>query len=362
MNDETGNEFSERMNQAAAAYEALNLGEALVAYQAAHALQPENYEATVGLARTLTRMRQETMAYETANEAVALDPQRPEGYAALGALHFLTDRHEEAITALKQALKLAPDEPDARLTLAQVYADVGQFGDANSELAAARESIARFADERRQQHMEALALHAETYVFLAEGKLPEASETAQKIVPYAEINPYAACLAYSNLGILAARGRRYDEAIEYLERALAMNPYFYRAGGALGRLLLIRHQPERAVEVLAQALDLTPPDKGATRFVYASALAKAGKRGEALAEFRLSLQEGVSGINGILARWQTVWLSVVGRYVVIGVALAALAAWLLLARPSPQTLTFAAILVLILVLQRTIGRRRPQIK
>ncbi|MHB0857613.1 MAG: tetratricopeptide repeat protein [Anaerolineae bacterium] len=358
VNHEKGDEFGDRMDQAAAAYETLGLGEALLAYRAALELQPDSFDATVGLARTLTRMRQEAEAYEVAHKAIELAPQRPEGYAALGSLHFLADRHDEAIASLGKALELTPGDSEARLTLAQVYADVGRFDEAHAELDTAREAVTRFEDERKRKHMLAFALHAETYVYLAEGKTAEASETAQKIVPYAEINPYAACLAYSNLGILAARERRYDEAIEYLDRALEMNPYFYRAGGALGRLLLVRRQPERAAEVLAQVLELTPPDKGVTRYVYASALAKAGKREQALQEFRQSLQEGLGGLNAISARWQTVWLSVVGRYVVIGVVLAAVLAWLLLARPSPQALTFLALLVLILVLQRTIGRRR----
>jgi tetratricopeptide (TPR) repeat protein len=183
-------------------------------------------------------------------------------------------------------------------------------------------------------------------------------EAAQQVIALEEVNPYAACLAFSNMGILEARARHYDQAIEYLERAFSMNPYFGRAGSALGRLLIVRGQSERAVEILAETLDHLPKDDASTRYAYALALSRNGQRQEALAEYRRALDQGLSGSDALLARWQTVWLSEWGRYTIIGILLAGVLAWIVLAEPTPQMLTLVGLLAVIIILQRTVGRRK----
>jgi len=204
----------------------------------------------------------------------------------------------------------------------------------------------------------ALAWHAETYQRLAEGQNSEAMECAQEVIAMEEASPYAACLAYSNLGILEARARRYELAIDHLEQAYGMNPFFHRAGSALGRILIVRGRHQRAAEVLGQTLEHMPVENGGTRYAYAMALAKLGERRRALVEYRQALEEGLTGMDVLVARWQSLWLSNGGRYAILGVAAAALLAWMVLAKPSPQALTFVSLVAVILILQRTVGQRR----
>lgn len=344
--------------QAHAAYHTLRLDEAAELYQAVLAARPDDYDACLGMARTLTRRRDQEEARAYAERCVALDPGRYGGYAALGALDFLADRLDEARNALNDAVERAPDEPEPYLTLTQVYADLRRFDEARAALEGGREAIRAIAEGSYRRSMEAFAFHVETYLYLAEGKDAEARESAQEVIAREADNPHAACLAYSNLGILEARARRYDTAIEYLERAFAMNPYFHRVGAALGRILLVRNQNGRAAEVLQQALAVAPPESGSTRYAYALALGRLKRRDESWEQFRLALAEGLKGGDRLMACWQLIWQSRLGRQALIGLVLVAVLAWVVLGNPPPTTLTFLALLVVVVVLQRTVGRRR----
>jgi len=350
--------YQEQINLARAAYEQLKLAEALEHYRAAAGLEPGSYDAWLGQARTLARMRQPDQARRAAERCLELAPQRAEAYVTLGVLHFLTDRLDDAADVLLQAIERAPQDPEAHLTLAQVYADQKKMEEAWSLHLQATELIAAMPEGVPRAQMEALSLHVSTYLKLAEGKDAEAIETAQQVIQYEEVSPYAACLAYSNLGILQARNRRYDEAIEYLEHAFAMNPYFYRAGGALGRILIIRNRHARAAEVLGQLVEMNPEADGGTHYALGLALARTQRREEALLQFQQALAKGLPNPDALMARWQTIWLSTVGRYVVIGLILVAVLLWVVFAKPSAQVITFVGLLAVILVLQRTLGRRK----
>lgn len=345
------------LNQGREAYNALRSEEALASYRQALELDPKCYEAQLGLARTLIRMRRLDEAQAAVQRCLELDPRRAEGHTTLGMLAFLRDQYEEAASALNKAIEMAPEDPEAHLTLAQVYADMKKFTEAWTELEAARDLIAALSGEE-QKALLAFSWHVETYLKLAEGKTQEAVEAAQEVLAYEDANPHAASLALANLGILEARARHYDLAIEYLDRAYQLDPFFYRAGSALGRLLIIRGQAERAAQILGEVVAKMPGAEKTTRYAYALALNKVGRRQEALSQYRQALQEGLTGIDALAARWQVIWLSPVGRYVIAGVILAALAAWLILAKPSPQSLTLLVLLVVILLLQRAWRRRR----
>jgi len=112
------------------------------------------------------------------------------------------------------------------------------------------------------------------------------------------------------------------------------------------------------VQILGEVVAKMPAAEKSTRYAYALALNRAGQRQEALSQYRQALQEGLTGVDGLAARWQVIWLSPVGRYGVIGVILAAIAAWLILAKPSPQSLTLLLLVMVILLLQRAWRRRR----
>jgi len=344
------------IQQASAAYAALDLDAARDAYSQAVEVSPDDYDAHLGLARTLSRMRKQEEADAAVARCIEIDPERAEGYFAKGVLLFLTDDLDDAQAALDQGIELAPEEPEGYITLSQVLADQNEFDAAEEALSDAREQIAKLSEED-QPAVSAMALHAETYLRLAQGNNDDAVETALEVIELEEANPYAACLAYSNLGILAARNKKYQQGIDYLERAFDANPHFYRAGSALGRLLIITKQPARAAEVFEQTLASLPEPNARDRYAFAVALGRSKQNAEARAQYQQSIEEGLTGIEKLGAQWQIVWLTEWVRYVLIGLALAAVLAWILIAKPSAQTLVFIPILIVILLLQRFYGRK-----
>ena len=358
MAEKDRHDYAELLQQAQDAYRGLRLDDALEYYLAAGEARPDGYEARLGLSRILGRLRRVEEAYVAAQRCIELAPERFEGYASLGTLHWLMARNDEAISLLQRSIELAPKEADPRLTLAQVYTDAVQIDRARAELAAAREFIAAIEDDDLRNRTGAFSWHVETYLLLAEGNDAEAMEAAQEAVDLQDANPYAASLALSNLGILHARARRYVEGIECLERARRMNPFLYQVENALGRLLLVTHSYERAAEVLGEATQNATRGNGSTRHAYATALAKLGRREEAGAQYRQALREGLGGLGGVIARWQLIWLSVWGRYALLGALAVGLLAWALFGEPSPTALTLVALVALILVLQKKFGQAK----
>jgi tetratricopeptide (TPR) repeat protein len=341
-----------------AASDDLKLDVAIDAYRQAVALDERSLAARLGLARILMKMRRQDETRQQLDVALELAPDNPETLTVMGSLHFLMDENAQAIETLGRAIALNEADAEPRVILAQALADQKEFERADQELEAAQALIEPMADDPERQRWLAMVWHARTYAQLAAGKNADAMASAQEVIALKEFNAYAACLAYSNMGILQMRQRKYDLAIEYLEEAFALNPFFYRAGHALGRLLVVRKRYSRAVEVMTQVIEHLPDPPAGERYTYATALAKDGQRQEALQQHKLALAAGLSGLNGLAARWQLVWLSEWGRYAIIGLGMAAILAWIVMGKPSTQSLTFLGLLALLLILQRTFGQRR----
>ncbi len=355
--EDNADAYARFVQEGDAHYRGLRLKEALAVYQSAADVRPDGYEAQLGVARTLTRMRRQDDAFAAAETLVAMDPDRWEGHASLGTLYFLSDQYDEALSSLQRATELGPEEPEPLFTLAQVYADLERHGEAQRALEEGRKHLSQLRGEVAGP-MEAFGLHAEIYVCLAAGREAEATELAQRLVRMRDVNPHAAALAYSNLGVLAANSRNLDQAVEYLEEAYSISPYLHLAGRTLGTILVVRRDFERAVAVLGSVVENMPSPDGSTRYVYGVALANSKRRREAEAQFRMALQSGLRGMNRLVAWWQMVWQSIWGRYFVIAVTLAAVVVWLVFGHPQPQTLAAVVLVILFLGLQRFLQRRR----
>jgi tetratricopeptide (TPR) repeat protein len=340
------------------AYHTLDLESALLAYHQACELDATSYDAQLGVARTHTRMRIREEALKACDQCVALDPTRYEAYATRGTLYFLADELDAAEAAARAALERTDSEPEPCLTLAQIDCDRSRFDSADQHIQEARRRIAALPPGQERDELTAMAWHAETYRHLMANKLDAAREAAQHVIDLEESSPYAAALAYSNLGIMETRARHYDQAIGYLEHAYATNPHFYRAAGALGRVLIIRGQYPRAAEVLEQVVGRDQADRGESRYAYAVALSRSGRREEARGQYRLALDEGLRGMARISACWQILWLYSPVRYALIAVCAAAILYWVVAGQPSQQAITLVVLIVVMVVLQRVMARRR----
>lgn len=340
------------------AYHDLDLDAALASYQEAGVIDPGSYDAHLGAARTYSRMRRREEALAACERCVALAPERYEAYAARATLHFLADELADAETSARAALERADDKPEPWLTLAQILCDRKDFRGADEHTAKARSRIDALPEGLERDELTAMAWHVETYRHLMANNANAAREAAQHVIDMEEASPYAAALAYSNLGIMETRARRYDAAIGYLERAYQTNPHFYRAAGALGRVLIMRGQHARAAEVLEQVIGHDEGDSADARYAYAVALAKSGRRHEARAQYRQALSLGLKGPLWLLAWWQVLWLYDPVRYVLMALAAALLVVWIVVGQPSQQAITLIVLVVVMVVLQRVLAKRR----
>lgn len=339
------------------AYHTLDLEAARALYQQAAELDPASYEAHLGAARTFTRMRLHGEALEACGRCIDLDPTRFEAYAARSTLHFLADELDEAEEQARAALDRADHAHESWLTLAQIYCDRRDFTRADEYIAEARQRIEALPAGRERDELTAMAWHVQTYRHLLANEADAAREAAERVIEMEDASPYAAALAYSNLGIMETRARHYDQAIGYLERAYSTNPHFYRAAGALGRVLIMRGQHARAAEVLEQVVGRDGSDNGEARYALAVALAKSGRRSEARDQYRQALGEGLKGFSRIMAWWQMVWLQDAVRYALFGLCAAAFVLWVVAGQPSQQAITLVVMVGMLIILQRVFPRR-----
>jgi tetratricopeptide (TPR) repeat protein len=104
--------------------------EALAAYRRAIALDPNCAELHNNLGGLLRGYGQLDEAIACFRRALELDPGLAEAHANLGLAQRLQSRPREAQTSCLRALELRPDYEPALTTLAESYADTGDFGGA----------------------------------------------------------------------------------------------------------------------------------------------------------------------------------------------------------------------------------------
>ena len=153
------------------------------------------------------RPRESFPQARTASEkALALDNQLPDAHVARGIVHFWFDWDwEGAAREFQAACLLNPSDSSARMFLAHVHSNLGR-------------------------HVEAI---------------PEI-RMARRLDPLSPI-------VNTHEGHFLYNARRYDEAIEPLERVLEMNPRFWIARLVLGKVLGVRRRFEQSLSELLKA-------------------------------------------------------------------------------------------------------------
>jgi serine/threonine protein kinase/tetratricopeptide (TPR) repeat protein len=153
---------------------------ALQEIQQALKLEPLAPDALLGEAAVFASMGQEDKAESTYKKAAALRPQHWAGYYEWGVFYYLQKRYSDAATQFEQALKITPDNAMVHATLGGVLQLLGKDAEAEKHL---KQSI--------------------------------------------ELQPSYA--AYTNLGALYYRERRWAESAAVTKKALEMNRNDWRA-------------------------------------------------------------------------------------------------------------------------------------
>lgn len=213
--------------------------DAFRAYQQAVTIDPHNYEAMAGMARTNLKLLNPTQGLDWVERARQVKPQDVELVDMQARLYLLSGKMEQAIGTFRQSTRLAPERPGSWLNLASAHAITRQYP---SAVAAARQAVkiapnsadahfilGRYSEKNgdrataQSEYRAALKLdpnHVSTRIALAEllmkdkQKLDEARQLLVKASQLQENRPDAPVLA---AWVLHLQGEHRDAADELVK-------------------------------------------------------------------------------------------------------------------------------------------------
>ena len=214
-------------------------------------------------------------ALTAAQEARARNSNLPEVHFALGSVYTATGRNAEAVSEIKQALKLSPNSDDGYIRLGRAYRATGQ---GEESLAALKKAVQLNPyywfnhnqlgsgyyhlgrnEEARQEFEEQVAENPDNedgYNNLAGTYLQQAQW--KKAIPVLEkaIQIAPTTFEYSNLATAYYQLDKYKEAIPLYEKALALNPNDAEVVRNLAEAYAHDGQRQKADETYDRAISL----------------------------------------------------------------------------------------------------------
>jgi len=255
-----------------------NVGKAEENYRQVLNAEGGNAHALLGMAQVSQLKRDEsaaTLYLSRAREVITNSPDLLYKYA-FTALN--SDLNSEAASALKQAIKLSPNE-------SAYYYLLGLSWIKNPDLQEAEEAFRQSLRLRPDNAAGQLYLG---YVLFKQKKYPEAREWLEKSVKNGMSTPES----FYYLGVICQEQNEDERAVEYLEKSIQLVPKFALAHVALGSTYLKLKNYARAQEELETGVKLNPEDSKAH---YNLALLYSRLKKQELAQQEMSIVEKLKG-------------------------------------------------------------------
>ncbi|MFQ5764084.1 MAG: sulfotransferase [Rhodospirillales bacterium] len=233
--------------------------------------EPENFDATLGLAIVRATEGELDAAIPLFEKAAAIRPGDAEAHYNLGKALQDRGRTDDAVAAYRRALEINPADEAGHVDLGNLLKDTG---DMDGAAACYRRALA------------VTPAHAVTLTNLgnalqALGELDEAIASHRRALEISPDQP----LVLSNLGnALQAQGHLAEAEASH-RRALAIAPGNANVLGNLGRLLMKLERTDEAMEAFTRAAAIEP-DSTSVLTNLAILKAERGERDEALALYR----------------------------------------------------------------------------
>lgn len=207
-------------------------------------------------------------AVEHFRQACALSPSEPEFHYRLGVALLESEKYEESLPELKQAIGLSAGTPAWQLPLAKALHHVGDDKAAveavrtaisgsptPNEVKTARALMAQIADPLARFPKQAQAKLEKGIAWLEQGDVPQ-----QAIISFEEILRDFPDLGvvHSLLGMAYQRLDDAGRAVDEFKRALELNPDDARSHYLLGELYFARQRQQQAKEHFERALERNP--------------------------------------------------------------------------------------------------------
>ena len=172
------------------------------------------------------------------------DATYAEAWAQMGFCNGMLGRHEEALKASRQAIRLRPDSAESYINIGSAYAYLGQY----KESADAYRQALRLDPDNVDVHY-ALGL---TY-----NKMGRAEDEVQSFKQAIRLKPDHAG-AYERLGLAYLRMNRYADAVAAFKQLILLKPGDAAAYDNLGLAQLKAKQVADGIESFKQAIRLRP--------------------------------------------------------------------------------------------------------
>jgi len=178
---------------------------------------PADFLANFNLGALFLSRHEIPIAMTHLREALRVDPENPAALNTMGVALQWDGKHAEAGEQFQHVLRLRPNDSAARYNLAGTLVDRNLLEDAAREL---RRVVSDQAQDRaaRSRLVEILKTLGDRAA--AGGEVAKATDLYRELV---DLVPGDADLR-SNFGILLARANHYDSAIDQFEVALKLNP------------------------------------------------------------------------------------------------------------------------------------------
>lgn len=201
--------------------------------------------ALVLVGEALYRMRRVIEAGETWTRVLELAPDDLGANRWLGVAYFDLGASREALHYLEKTASLAPGDGRPHRMMALLY---GELHGPQEAAEAYQESLRR---DPHQPDLDSIQLElAEALNRL--GRSEEALAALDQCPKSADVLSLRAACVY--------RQGEVDKAAELLDEALSLDAYHVRSLALRGNLLLLRKQPQQAVECLERAVHIAPRD------------------------------------------------------------------------------------------------------
>lgn len=208
------------------------------------AARPGNADAQNIFGVSLAALGKTNEAVAALRRAIKINPQAPSFHANLGEILRQSGKTAEAEKVLEEAVKLEPNNPQALNNLGIVYYEQRKF----------RQAIEHYRKAIELRPNMAEALNNLGNALRVTGDVDGAHQAYQEALTHRAVYPEV----YNNLGTLLQQDRKFEEAEHALRKAVQQNPRYVEAHNNLAQLLASQKKELDALRILGDTLKFAP--------------------------------------------------------------------------------------------------------
>ncbi len=256
------------------------LPDALEHYRTAWKGSPRNAGYFLAMIETLVALDRQSEALQTITENMDRVEQDAAIYVIAGNIYAKRGEHREALDMYQKARHVDPMSVPVRELLAFAYHRAGMPEQA---LTLFEQLQAEFVRQENTENIAYLLAMGDCYMDL--GQAHQAKRAYEKVSQDQPLNP----LIWTRLAQVALGRERFQEADQYAQRALTLNPDSTEALMVKGYIAMHQNEVQQAVKYFSQCTRLQPQDAVA-HCLLGQALEKAGLTDEAAASYQRALK------------------------------------------------------------------------